>query len=154
MPLNIDIQQIFLHLFNFAILLAGLYFPLYKPVRKFMDKRTDYYRQMDEEAKERLAQAEELKSSYAKQLDGVDDEIRSERAKAAARIEEQTSGQIEDAKVQAEKILAEARENAELERQKIVASARQEIVDLAAQTAQQIIRQSLETAEGSECDEG
>ena len=40
LPLNIDLQQIFLHLLNFTILLAGLYFLLYEPVKKFMNKRT------------------------------------------------------------------------------------------------------------------
>ena len=43
MPLNIDWQQILLHLLNFLILFAGLYFILYKPVKKFMKKRADGY---------------------------------------------------------------------------------------------------------------
>ena len=36
MPLNIDWQQILLHLLNFVILAGGLYFLLYKPVKNFM----------------------------------------------------------------------------------------------------------------------
>ena len=32
-PLNIDWQQILLHLFNFVILAGGLYFILYKPTQ-------------------------------------------------------------------------------------------------------------------------
>ena len=35
-PLNINLQQILLHLFNFAILGFGLYFLLYKPVKDLM----------------------------------------------------------------------------------------------------------------------
>ena len=42
MPLNIDFQQIFLHLFNFVVLFAILYFLLYKPVKNFMDQRVAY----------------------------------------------------------------------------------------------------------------
>lgn len=38
-PLNIDWQQILLHLFNFLILAGGLYLLLYKPVKAFMEKR-------------------------------------------------------------------------------------------------------------------
>lgn len=38
MPLNIDWQQILLHLLNFLILGVGLYLLLYKPVRKFMKR--------------------------------------------------------------------------------------------------------------------
>ena len=48
-PLNIDWQQILLHLFNFAILFAILYFLLYKPVKDFMAKREEYYKNMDAE---------------------------------------------------------------------------------------------------------
>ena len=50
-PLNIDWQQILLHLFNFLILFGGLYLLLYRPVKAFMDKRTAYYADMDAEAK-------------------------------------------------------------------------------------------------------
>ena len=56
-PLNIDWQQIILHLLNFAILAGGLYFLLYRPVRKFMDQREEHYRQMENEAQQRLDQA-------------------------------------------------------------------------------------------------
>ena len=56
-PLNIDWQQIILHLLNFAILAGGLYFLLYHPVRKFMDQREEHYRQMENEAQQRLDQA-------------------------------------------------------------------------------------------------
>lgn len=51
-PLNIDWQQIILHLLNFAILAGGLYFLLYHPVRKFMDQREEHYRQMENEAQQ------------------------------------------------------------------------------------------------------
>ena len=38
-PLNIDWQQILLHFFNFSILVGGLYLLLFKPVKRFMEKR-------------------------------------------------------------------------------------------------------------------
>ena len=37
-PLNVDWQQILLHLFNFIILFGGLWLLLYKPVKNFMAK--------------------------------------------------------------------------------------------------------------------
>ena len=74
-PLNIDWQQILLHLFNFAILAGGLYILLYKPVKDFMAKRESYYQNIDNETKSRLQQAEELKNSYCGQLSVVAQEI-------------------------------------------------------------------------------
>ena len=56
-PLNVDWQQILLHLFNFAILAGGLYFLLFKPVKDFMDKRLAYYQGMEKEAADKLEQA-------------------------------------------------------------------------------------------------
>ena len=46
-PLNIDWQQILLHLLNFVILAGGLYLLLYKPVKTFMEKRQQYYQEQD-----------------------------------------------------------------------------------------------------------
>ena len=62
MPLNIDWQQILLHWMNLAILTGGLYFLLYDPVKRFMEKREAYYRSLDEEA------AKKLQEYYQKNL--------------------------------------------------------------------------------------
>ena len=70
-PLNIDWQQILLHLFNFLILFGGLYLLLYRPVKAFMDKRTAYYADMDAEAKRKLADAERQKEQYRDHLANV-----------------------------------------------------------------------------------
>ena len=55
-PLNIDWQQILLHVFNLIILTGGLYFLLYQPVTAFMKKRQEYY--AGPEAAARLAGAD------------------------------------------------------------------------------------------------
>ena len=59
LPLNIDFQQIFLHLFNFAILAFGLYILLYKPVKDFLEKRQEHYEAMNAEAEAALEKAKE-----------------------------------------------------------------------------------------------
>ena len=59
MPLNINLQQILLHWMNLAILTGGLYFLLYKPVKDFMDKRAAHYQELEAQAADKLAQAEE-----------------------------------------------------------------------------------------------
>ena len=56
-PLNIDWQQILLHMFNLIILTGGLYFLLYQPVTAFM-LRADAMKQADAEAAARLAGAD------------------------------------------------------------------------------------------------
>ncbi|MBR4439107.1 MAG: hypothetical protein IKS88_00720, partial [Clostridia bacterium] len=58
LPLNIDLQQILLHMLNFVILFGGLYFILYKPVKKFMDSRASRYAEKEAEAERKLRDAE------------------------------------------------------------------------------------------------
>ena len=47
MPLGIDFTQILLHFFNVIILFVGLYILLYAPVKAFMQKRSDYYADLE-----------------------------------------------------------------------------------------------------------
>ena len=79
MPLNINLQQILLHWMNLSILTGGLYFLLFKPVKQFMDKRAAYYQQLEEQASDKLAQAERLKAEAQAKLEAADDEIHDER---------------------------------------------------------------------------
>ena len=72
MPLNIDWQQILLHLLNFVILFAGLWLLLYKPVRKFMHERRERYEKTDAEAEKKLAEAEQTRAEYEKKLSAAD----------------------------------------------------------------------------------
>ena len=60
-PLNIDWQQILLHLFNFTILAGGLYLLLYRPVKEFMKKRDAYYQGINDQAEQLKQQADQLK---------------------------------------------------------------------------------------------
>lgn len=145
-PLNVDWQQILLHLFNFAILSAGLYVLLYKPVKDFMDKRTAYYKQLDEEANEKLAKAEELEKSYQSQLDQADSQISQMKAKAALEAEQSADEQMKNAKKQAEKMLVDAQVGAKKEREKILAQTQQDIARLAAVAAEKLVLESLDSA--------
>ena len=143
-PLNIDWQQILLHLFNFSILLAGLYLLLYKPVKDFMDKRTAYYKQLDDETKEKLEKAKNLEELYQKQIEQADDEISQLKAKAALEAEQSADEQLKSAKKQAEKMLADAQDGARKEREKILVQTQQDIAKLAAVATQKLVMESMD----------
>lgn len=146
MPLNIDFQQIFLHLFNFVILFAILYLLLYKPVKDFMDKRTAHYEELDAKAKADLAAAAEAKESCEERLAGVEDEIARRRSEAAAQAEETRRAAVKQAEDEAKKLLADARRNAEEECARMKQEAEGEIVELVAAAAEKLVGQST-TAE-------
>ena len=89
MPLNINFQQILLHMFNFVILAFGLYMLLYKPVVAFMKKREDHFADLEKQAQEAKSQAEATLAEYNAKLAGADEEIRQKNAAAAQEADRQ-----------------------------------------------------------------
>ena len=160
MPLNIDWQQILLHWMNLAILTGGLYFLLYKPVKQFMAKREEYYRQLDEQAADELSRAERLKADYQAKLDGADEEIRQTRARAQQALQQSSQEQLAQAGEQARSIVAKARAEAERLRAQSVHDSQQEIRKLAETAARRLAFQQdpfdqfLGLAEGGKDHEG
>ena len=68
MPLNIDVQQILLHMFNLVLLFGILYVLLYKPVHDFMAKREEEYKDREAKTRDALSEAEKLKGDYEKMI--------------------------------------------------------------------------------------
>lgn len=159
MPLNVDWQQILLHLFNFVILFAVLYFLLYKPVKDFMENRIEHYKKLDEEAKKNLSDSELTKASYQEKLAGVDQEITEQKEKAHKELEAMHQVKMQEAEKEAEKILADARASLDKERDRMLKEAQNEISDMVVQAAKKIMdepdtsvayEQFLNTAKRSE----
>ena len=138
MPLNIDWQQILLHWMNLAILTGGLYFILYKPVKQFMSKREEYYRELDRRAEEKLSQANQAHETYQAKLDQSDEEIRQARAQAQLAAQQSVKEQLAQAKDQAQHIVALARVEAEHSRDQIMKQSKRELKELAAKAAKKL----------------
>ena len=161
MPLNIDWQQILLHWMNLAILTGGLYVLLYKPVKQFMAKREEHYRQMEGEAADKLAQAVQVRAEYQAKLDGAGEEIRQARAKAQQALQQSTEEQLAQAQEQARQIVAHARAEAEHSRERIMSESRRELKELTARAAKKLAAhpeadpfdQFLDLAEGGRAHE-
>ena len=139
MPLNIDWQQILLHVFNFVVLFAILYFLLYKPVKDFMDKRQKYYEDMDRAANEKLAESENAKAEYTNKLASVEDELAMTRENAQKELDASLAACRREAEDEAAKIIADAKLAAEREREKILKGAQGEIADMVTVAAEKII---------------
>ena len=120
MPLNIDWQQILLHLLNFLILATGLYLLLYKPVRRFMEKREDEYAQRETSSKQALDDAQAKREQYEHKLADVDSEIAQMKKAAAAETAAMCSEKLRKAESEAKAIVDDAREKAHEEHDKII----------------------------------
>ena len=145
-PLNLDWQQILLHLLNFVILFAILYFLLYKPVKNFMDKRKKAYEDVDRQTNEDREEAEKLLTEYKEKLAGADAEIADKR-KAVLDEANLRADEIKDsARKEAEEILVKAEQQAQSNRDRIVAVAGDEVTRMAREAAEKAIFGSTEDA--------
>lgn len=129
MPLNINFQQILLHMLNFTLLFCVLYFVLYSPVKKFMQKREDYYKELSQKAEEENSEAQKLKASYEEKLTACDEEIKDIKDKAYAELDKYREEQKKLAEKEAQEILTKAHANAHREKADILNSAGEEIRD-------------------------
>ena len=138
MPLNIDWQQILLHWMNLAILTGGLYFLLFKPVKAFMAKREEHYRQLDRQAADKLVQAQQLEAQAKAKLEAADDEIHEERMRAQQSIQQSTEEQLAQAREQARQIVEHAQAEAENSRERALRDSQRELRKLAAQATKKL----------------
>ena len=162
LPLNISPQQILLHWMNLAILTGGLYFLLFEPVKKFIEKREAHYRDLDQQATDKLAQAEQLKADCQAKLDQADEVIRQERVKAQQASTQAVQEQLNQAEEQARHIVAKAKAEAEQHKERAIRESQKELRELAAKAAKKLAAkpgndfydQFLELAERSAEHEG
>lgn len=127
LPLNIDWQQILLHIFNFLILVGGLYLLLYKPVKNFMENRKKYFSEMDEKAKAEKDSAELEKQKYLNKLKNAESEIEKMKMDSMQSAKKIANEYIEDAKLERDQIISNAKTQAETEKEKIFRKANSEI---------------------------
>ena len=129
-PLNVDWQQILLHLFNFVILAGGLWLLLYKPVKNFMAKREAYYKDMDKAANDKLAAAEEEQSKYSGLIAKAQDEAAELKKKAMSDAEAAAKAHIEEAEHEKQRMIDDARKAAQAEKNKILQEANAQIEEM------------------------
>ena len=160
MPLNINWQQILLHLFNLVLLFTILTVLLYNPIRKFMDKRKKYYDDMDNKAKQNLEDSVAKKEEYENRIKGVNDEISDMREKATKNADIESENIIASAKAEADKIISDAKVEAAREKAHSISEANQEISKMVADATEKIVFKDTDSAyesflnnvEGSEKD--
>ena len=139
MPLNIDWQQILLHVLNFTILFAVMYFFLFKPVKDFMEKREAAYQKQHDDAKKALEEAEKTKAEYESKIAGAEEEISAMKSEAGAKTAEERNRMLEQTRTEAAGILETAKKRGEIEHDKIIAEAQKEIADIVTTATEKIV---------------
>ena len=104
-----------------------------------MDKRTEYYQKMDEEAKANLAESEKVKEEYSQKLVTVEDEISAKKEKARKELEEANNARIKAAEAEAAKMIDDARGTIQRERAQMLKDAQEEISDMVTTAAEKLV---------------
>ena len=139
MPLNIDWQQILLHLLNFVILTGGLYFLLYKPVKSFMAKRERHYKELHDSAEADRSEAAALRRAAQEKYDAIQDEIVHMRTRASDEVDAEKTRLLNEARAEARRILDTAGKTAEMRSQKALADSNEEIRAMALEAVQKLL---------------
>ena len=107
-----------------------------------MDKRTEYYKKLDDDAKSNFEDSQKTKEEYENKLAAADAEISARNEKARKELEESKARRIKQAEQEAEKIISDAHETLEKERTKMLQEAQDEISDMVVTATEKIVLQA------------
>lgn len=135
-----DLSSILWHVLNAAILFVALYFLLYKPVRKFMQKRADGVSAQLDEAAQKEKDADALLEQSHGALSSAQREAVETVSQSARQAQKRADEILSTANAKAEEIVRRANEEAEQIRQ----NAHEAMVDESAKLAVLIASKLLE----------
>lgn len=139
MPLNIDLLQILLHIFNFLILFGGLTLLLYKPVNKFLEERKNYYKEKEESIKAAADENSAIQAKYEKLIKDTDEEIAEMKLKAEKEIADISKDSLSKAEKKAASIISAAEKEAESRKEHILDSVQTEIGEIVVTATQKLL---------------
>ncbi|MDD6729057.1 MAG: F0F1 ATP synthase subunit B [Eubacteriales bacterium] len=126
-------------LINLIIFFVLMKVFLFKPIKKTLDKRKELIDNQFKEADDAKAEAENLKTQYEQQLDGVEDERAQIIAKAREDAKAEYDKTIDRARDDAQKIKDEAAKAAKLQTEKAKRAVKEEIAQVAIQAAEKVV---------------
>jgi F-type H+-transporting ATPase subunit b len=123
-----------------AFLLNAIF---YKPLNKVLDERADYIRNNQQDAKERLAKAQELTKQYEKQISDARRQSQDVIASAQADAKRIAVEQIADAQREAQRQKEAAAQEIEQQRQVAFSSLEQQVDGLSRQILEKLLGPEL-----------
>lgn len=124
-----------------------LYRLLYKPVRSFMDKRTEEIEGQIRNAEENQAAAASLRAQLEEQTKDSRQQARQFLDEAAKRAEVIQAEMIKEAREEAAAIIRRAQEGIELEKEKAWAELKEQVGELSLLLASKVVNDSLDQSQ-------
>ena len=133
-----------IQLFNAVVLAFALRHFLYKPVSKFMKKRTDRIKDQMSAAEDGVKEADALKALYEQKIAELEQERYSVLAAAKTQAAETTVRMIDDAKAEIADMRERAAAELRSERDRADKELKQYVVDVAAHMAGKFVAHSMD----------
>ena len=135
-----------IQIINALLLFGVLTFILFKPVTKFLNKRTENIQSSIDEAEVKLSEADKLKAEYEKQLRDIKNERNAIIGKATERAEMEGNKIVAAAREDAEEILEKTRLQIEGDKERMLEEVKAEISSLVIAVASKVIEKELDEA--------
>ena len=133
-----------IQLLNACILAAALSYILYKPVRNFLQKRSERINTQMKTAEENVIKAEELKAQYEQKLENMEQERAEILAAAQKQAEEKSRQMLESAQKEVAALLEQTMHEISGERERVNEEIRTHIIEVASALAEKFVAQSLD----------
>lgn len=135
--------DLLLNILNIVLLFFITKKLVYKPVRKFLDDRTERVNAAKADAENAKAEADRAKAEYENRTAGISEEAARLTDEARAKANEEAKEIIAKANAEAERIVGKAKEDADGEKQKAVLAAKDDIMDLAFGISEKVLGRSV-----------
>lgn len=129
-------------LINLIVFFLLMKFFLFNPIKKVLDKRKELIDKQFKDAEEAQRQAEDIKTQYQNQLDGVEEEKKQILATARTTAKNEYNKIIDKAHDDADKIKSDAKKASDFENEKTRRAVKEEIAALAMETAEKVVGKS------------
>ena len=145
--MEIDFFSMIYAVVNFLLLLAVMYFVMYKPLAKTMKQRKDTIKNNIETAEALKAEAEKAKADISAELAKSREAAQEIIARAEKTGEAQKNEIVAEAKAEAQKLIDKAHAEVQEEKEKALTAIRDEAASLAIMAASKLIDRSLTDAD-------
>ena len=146
---GLDMQtwiQAGVQLFNAILLAVVLTYILYKPVKAFMQKRSDGIRGDIDRADETMTKATSLIEEYEAKLERIDQEQREILERARHEAEEQKKQILAEARTEANKIKQQSMETLARDKERLQEEMRLYVIDLSMLMATKYVSDNMDEA--------
>ncbi|OQC11846.1 MAG: ATP synthase subunit b [Firmicutes bacterium ADurb.Bin080] len=150
LPLGLDGIKILLHLLNFLLLLGGVTFLVYKPVKKFIEKRQNEIIQQYKNNERAKAEAEKLHSEYLEKLAKAESEIMIQRSEAERANHIIKENAVSEASQKAEEIISRAEIESQEIKRETISGIKNKVADVAVTIAEALLEREISSEENEQ----